>query len=528
MENKEVLDYIKQAFDLREQGCYKQAIEMLYKALEIESDNLEILFQLGELYFLMKNFTRACQYLEKVIAKNETHIESLKLLRKIYSQLDDYNKAYTYAQKCFEVEKNCANLGELIRLSAKVGKFEIINEYENDALMSDDVMYIAAKAYYENKDLNAAKNMLEKAFEKNPDNADIQILRGKIYFDENNFEKSKEIFAALSKNLQNPEILNYQGLFALEDMNFIEAIKCFSKACSINKSNSKYYYNLGNAYFFNGWHDEAISAYLNAIKLEQDNLDYRYSLAYLYFEMNDFDKAKKEVDYILSHNSSYSQAIVLNALLKFENKDFLGAQKDLEDNLKKGFDDDFTLLSLAKVYSELGLFEKAEDAVKKVIARNPNNLSYSQELVEIYIKEKKSEKALEVVDLIINENENYISAYSLGAKAAYELGDYDKTKEFAQEAISLDMNYAGGYYYLALVRAKEQDFDEAIECMKRAIMYDVNNAEYYAKMSDIYKDSGDIKTALDYIKEAVNINDSTEYKIKYSELAALNRKLKKD
>ena len=44
MENKEVLDYIKQACDLREQGCYKQAIEMLYKALEIESDNIEILF----------------------------------------------------------------------------------------------------------------------------------------------------------------------------------------------------------------------------------------------------------------------------------------------------------------------------------------------------------------------------------------------------------------------------------------------------------------------------------------------------
>ena len=56
---QESLEYIKQSFDLKSQGCYKQAIEMLYKALELESDNIEILFQLGELYFLLNNFQRS-------------------------------------------------------------------------------------------------------------------------------------------------------------------------------------------------------------------------------------------------------------------------------------------------------------------------------------------------------------------------------------------------------------------------------------------------------------------------------------
>ena len=44
-ENDEIVSYIKRAFELKSQNCYKQAIEMLYKALEIESENLEILFQ---------------------------------------------------------------------------------------------------------------------------------------------------------------------------------------------------------------------------------------------------------------------------------------------------------------------------------------------------------------------------------------------------------------------------------------------------------------------------------------------------
>ena len=68
MENTQSLQYIKQAFELKEQKYYKPAIEMLYKALEVENDNIEILYQIGELYFLINNYTRALQYLEKVLS----------------------------------------------------------------------------------------------------------------------------------------------------------------------------------------------------------------------------------------------------------------------------------------------------------------------------------------------------------------------------------------------------------------------------------------------------------------------------
>ena len=79
-QNEEVISYIKRAFELKSQECYKQAIEMLYKALETEPDNIEILFQVGELYFLLHNYDRAIQYLEKVLDPDEKHLPSLNLL----------------------------------------------------------------------------------------------------------------------------------------------------------------------------------------------------------------------------------------------------------------------------------------------------------------------------------------------------------------------------------------------------------------------------------------------------------------
>ena len=92
MQNTEVLEYIKQAFELKEQKCYKQAIEMLYKALELENDNVEILFQLGELYFLLKNFPRATHYLNKVLEKDSDHLDALKIIEKIYIYTNEFQK----------------------------------------------------------------------------------------------------------------------------------------------------------------------------------------------------------------------------------------------------------------------------------------------------------------------------------------------------------------------------------------------------------------------------------------------------
>ena len=523
---QETLEYIKQAFELKSQQCYKQAIEMLYKALELENDNSEILFQLGELYFLLRNFPRATHYLEKVLQKNKNHIEALKIMQKIYIFSDEKELAYKTAEKIFNLQQTTENLIELIKSAAKTNDFKKIETIENSELTNDRVLFEIAKAYYDNGEFSIAKSELEKALNKNPENNDALVLLGKIYFDESDFEKSKQIFNSFSKTTENPEVLNYLGLFALEDLKFIDAIKYFSKASNLNKKNHRYLYNLGNAYFYNGWIKEAAQSYVQAICMSPDNLGYRYSLAYLYFEQKNYEKAQKEVDYILEHDAEYGLAHVLNALLKLEYKDFLGAQRELETNLKNGNNDNFTLISLATVYRELSMFEKAEKTIKKVIERNSDSLNYQCQLAEIYIAEKKYDDALNLVEKVLVQNENYITAYTTGAKAAFAKNDLTSTKDYAQKAISLDMNYSGGYFYLAMVRFAEKDYDEAIECMKRAIMFDVNNAEYYAKMSDIYKAKEDFKTALDYIKEAESISENTEYKLKYKELAALNRKIK--
>lgn len=525
MAENEVLEYIKQSFDLKSKGLYKQAIEMLYKALEIENDNIELLFQLGELYFLLNNYPRAIQYVEKISKVNPNHEEALKLSEKIYLRENRFDKAKDAALKIFELQKKSENLSDLILILSKMKDIDAIKNYESSEYADDSVKLSIASAYFDNSNYDASKNILETINEKN--NIDVKVLLGKVYFNENNFDKSREIFESFDNNIQNAEVLNFKGIFAVEDMKFIDAIKYFSKAVNLNNQNDRYLFNLANAYFYNGWFDESAQTYQKAICLNPENVDYRYSLAYLYYEEKSFDKARKEVDVILEKNDKYSQAIVLDALLKMEDKDLLGAQVQLENNLKNYPEDKFTKSSLVKVYQALGLYEKAKRIINELLTYEPENLTYLSDMCEILIGCKEFDEAIKFVEKMKQCNENYIETYILGAKAAFEKQDYELAKYFAQEAISLDMNCAAGYYYLALVRFSTADCDEAIECMKRAIMHDLNNPLYYAKMSEIYKVQGDLQSAIEYIKEAESISGATEYKLMYSELVSLNRKSKK-
>lgn len=521
MEDTQSLQYIKQAFELKEKKYYKPAIEMLYKALEIENDNPEILFQIGELYFLISNYQRAIHYLEKVLTLNSNHSPALKLLRTIKERQGDLNAALDISTKLFENEKNSENLKELIKILVKLKLFCEIDKYKTSEYFNSDVKIECAEAFYHNGETDKAMKLLSDC---DNNNERVLLLSGKIKFDEGNFEQAKNIFEKIGKNSHNPEVLNFLGLFELEKMNFIEAIKDFSKAANIDQSNSKYFYNLANAYFYNGWTEEAKKAYTKALYLNPDNLDYRYSLAYLYFDNKDFQKAAKEIDAILDINPQHPQSRVLKALLLRESKDFLGAQKILEENLKNKFDDDFTKISLSKIYLDLNIFDRAKNLINEVIEKNPDNLNYLSNLADIYIKEKEYDNAIEITERILKFNPNYIAGYILGAEAAYSKGDYETTKDYAQDAISLDINCSQGYYYLALSRHKTEDLDEAIECLKRAILYDLNNPLYYAKMSELYKEKQDYKTALDYISEAESLDDTNEYKFMYSELVKLNRK----
>ena len=124
--------FLKQAFQLQEEKHYKQAIEALYKALCIESDNIEILSQISHLYFLMNNFERSLEYAEKILDIDPNHIDTLKIVVNINKVTKKYAKALQFAEKLYRLSPDIDNFVTYLEMLTECNQHNnVINEIEN-------------------------------------------------------------------------------------------------------------------------------------------------------------------------------------------------------------------------------------------------------------------------------------------------------------------------------------------------------------------------------------------------------------
>lgn len=515
MSNTQILDYIRKSFELKNQGFYKPAIEMLYKALALDENNIEILAQLAQLYKLLQNFERAIYYIEKVLDFNCQHLNSLLLLEEIYLTQGELNSAKEISEKIYEIEPSSQNLAQKINILNKLQDFESVKQIESTLpKLEGEAAYEIASAHYSNYETEKALEILEKAYKKDSQNEKILLLLGKIYYDNKDFEKAKTIFVDFKNVNQSPEVQNYLGLLELNENKFTTAVEYFSRAQNIDEKNPEYAYNVASAYFLNGWLDEAMKYFNLAVCLDNDNIDYHFSLAYLYYQKEMYEKALNELNFIYTIEQHHELSNVLRAMIIAKTGDLLVAKNQLEKIIKFNEVDDFAYSAISLIYRELGQIDKAKDAVSKALEINPNSLTYLGELIEIEIDQKNYEEALKSVEKIISINDKYLYAYIYMAKISFEKNDFESLYNAAQNIIELDPNSPEGYYYNAIALFEQGDTNFAVESLKKSISLDLGNALLYAKMSEFYQDLGDLKNAYAWAKEASEI-DERNYKYKW-------------
>lgn len=528
MADENIMDYIKKSFEFKRQGFYKQAIEMLYKALVLDNDNVEILAQLAELYYLLENFERAEHYATKTLELDASNLLALNLCKDVSVQRKDFRKAEDIANRIYEIAPLPENICEIIKIASELNDFEKIKSFEHCSQdLTDTVLYEIAKAYYKNFDFDTTTKYLERAKSLNPDNTDVALLLAKIYYSKKEFDRAREIFYELEHKTENDDVWNFIGLFKLDELKLEDAIKYFLRAYDLNPKNPQYAYNLAHAYFLSGLSDEAIVYFNKAICQSPDNLDYHYSLAYLYFHEKLYDKSLFELKFIKSKDENYIEATVLYALINSIKGDYIGACRDLEYVIEIDPNNDFAMYSLARTYLNLEMYEKTEIMLEKAVALKGDYLEYLNDYGEILIHNKKFEKVQEIIDKMFAYSPHYIPAYVLLLKLFSSLSLWDKVINWANKLLALDLNNSSAHYYSACAKFQLKNYNQAIDDMKKAILANVHNASMYAKLSEFYEEIGEIENALAYISEACDISNNSAYREKYMKLASINRRAKR-
>ena len=505
------------AFELKEKGYYKQAIEIFYKLLAKENDNIEILSELGCIYLLLNNYDRAIHYTEKALDIDSNHINSLMTLRDIYTKQKKYKEAGRIANKIYIITNSQTDLYQFLKLLNFQQKYNEVTGFA-DFIQSENVAGEIAFAYYKLQKFEDAINTL-KPFTDNNNNPKLQDLLCKIYFETKQTDKAKEVLIKLENNNTNDaQVLNYMGLTKLDELQLDSAIGYFKEAIESDSQNDSYNFNLAQAYFLKGWLDEAKKYFIKAICLNPNNPNYQYSLGYALYREGDYKNA-------LTHlNVETTEAKVLKMLIKFQMGDLVSSKSELEKLLKENPENETILYALAQIYNGLELYKPALEMINRAIQINTKSFEYKSFLCNLLLKMGKIEDAKPEIEGLNNTYPNYYYAKVLKAKYYNDINDFDSLFETAQELIELDMNQYEGYYYNALALVEKNDINFAIESLKKAITLNVNNASLYVKMGEIYQSIGQYENAFEYIKEASDIDKSARNKELYMQLASIIRR----
>lgn len=284
----------------------------------------------------------------------------------------------------------------------------------------------------------------------------IQEL-GKIYANENDFDKAKYYFEELLKH--GNEYGNEKDiLFSKLELGKLYAnVKDFEKAKYyfeqlLETSNKKYaLLELGKSYVKNGDNKNAIF-YFEQLLTEPTSRTYAMlELGRLYASCNDNEKAKSLFEQLLQIGDEKDKAYAVLELGRLSASE--GENEKAENYFKSILQTDnksFAMLELGRLYASCNASEKAKQILEQLlkIGNEKDRTCALIELLRLSIKNKKYSQALQYLDKLITVNtsltSDQIKRYQLFLK--FKLGKIKKSElsedYFGRQIFNYNLNSA--------------------------------------------------------------------------------------
>lgn len=528
-ENIEKIELIKKSFNLKYKGQYKEALVMLYKALEYDSiveDNVELLSQIGEMHFLLGNYDRALEEFSRALSINPKHTFSLQKCYETYIAQNQIQKALKIASDMFEQDKNSVSCYCYFEALIKSGKandaISIFNTLDETTKLDSDVLYLISTVC----DKRKRELLLKRIVQLDETNEKANLDMAAIEFERDNFNEALKYCLNIDEN--HPLALYYIGVIESKRKNYTRAIELLTNAIEKDKNEHDFYLELAKAYIDNSRLDDALitlkkSINYSLIKEDKKNLDEKYFLSgWILIKQNELSKAMLNLGAIGENSDYYANAQILIQTINLKKFNLSEAKATLEKYLKEHLENAFLLDGLAMVYKELKLEKNAIEILERALKLYPDSNYYKLELIDLLIDEKRYDEAFNIIDEVEIDHPTYACIYNSRARIYYRLKELNKALENIDKCIQLDNKNAESYYFKGLILNDLNQFEYAKEAIYEAIKLNPVIAKYYYQMARSYQGLSDFESALLYSKEAIEINqDEINYKKQAYDIAVL-------
>jgi tetratricopeptide (TPR) repeat protein len=488
-------------------------------------------------------FAHLAQYLEDLREKKKIQLEEQidRDAWEYYAQEAEYrlekgeltrrDVAYAYEQ-AGDVE-NAERFGGTVDLYIQEykdfyvkGKYREAGKILLKALALDEenvAIYLELSRVYKRLgELEAAEKILLKAVEIDADSIDAYKLLGSIYYKKNQFTKALDVFknqvldidpmdkdalvylAIIYEDTKQPElaieafelanklypndyqILTNMGTLYGKREDFALAIEYFEKALALKPNNQTVLANIGVIYKKLGDMGAGIKIYEQLHELDPKNTKWLLHLARLYRQQDSWKFAKKHLDKALEINEEEVLTI-------------------LTDNQQENPEDLDAYIELGRAYQQLRRWGKALNNYEKVLQLDPQNITASTLIGNVYSSKGSLHIALEyyLKSLVLNAQDDYV-LYRLG-NTYNRIGNYEAAIEAYQQCLALNPTNRNARNNLGVVYYKNGQPQLAVETYLQSLTIHKDHEVYHNNIGYLYLMTGAVAKALPYLERSLEL-----------------------
>lgn len=301
-DEEKIKELIQNGVEFANKNENEKAVKEFQKALKIDADNEEAMYNLACTYSDMGEYLKSYELFKTIINKNPKNINAFNNLALMYARQGKYNDALYIYEKGIEHNQDAALLyNNRGNIYFEMGNYvEALKNFkkasELDPIYSERLYHLGISNYLKEESVidDAIKN-LEQLAKKNMHKAkDIHDL-GVAYMERRMYDKAIEAFNK-AINIDPNYLSAFINLgFAYQyKEDYVKAIQAFEKAIILNPKSAKLYNTIGLLYDKMGKPDIAVIAYKKAVNLDPTYKNSHYMLGQLYQNRGNIDKAIAE------------------------------------------------------------------------------------------------------------------------------------------------------------------------------------------------------------------------------------------
>jgi len=248
---------------------YQQSLINYKKYLKKNSQDFEVLFNVGRIYSLIKKYEIGLNYYEKCLSLLPKNKNILINISSIYIKIKDYDKAIESINKIDQNEKNDAIIYYNLALcyEKKLNFEDAINYYKISLNLNKsfvDALSNCGNCFSNIGQYKEAIKMYEEALllVKEKDSLEILLNLASTYADLEDYNKAVEIYdKILSINSKHALALNNKANTLTSLKKFKKAIESYDAALKISPNNNSFKLNRGYSYLCAGNYLEGFKDY---------------------------------------------------------------------------------------------------------------------------------------------------------------------------------------------------------------------------------------------------------------------------